>query len=113
MPCSAILRKLARKIRISTKYNFYVDNFLDFFWEQVFFQSRAMAPRPNLEKRMAHAHKTQEGYFYTKRREGFKKGIKSPVNTCFFVYCGRRAKKSPGRNRGRLPKLTAYEKIDF
>jgi hypothetical protein len=62
---------------------------------------------------MACANKNRYGHFYANRKMGFKKGKRTPENACFFVYCGRGAKKSPGRNRGRLPKLTAYEKIDF
>ncbi len=39
---------------------------------------------------------------------------KISVNSLLFsLSFSGKDKKSPGRNRGRLPKLTAYEKIDF
>lgn len=110
---STILRKLARKIRIYTKYNFYVDNFCDFFLTAKRISFYVVGMGFAFVEKIARLGSIVLTLDCIKRSARFKKVKKAAKNGCFLSILRGGDKKSPGRNRGRLPKLTAYEKIDF
>jgi hypothetical protein len=89
------LRKLARKIRIYTKYNFYVDNFCDFFLNAKRISFYVAGTGFGFVEKIARLGSLVPVLDCIKRRGRFKKVKKAAKNGCFLSILRGGIKKAP------------------